>query len=460
MGDFPAMLAAEFRSQAIKAKQSIPALGIAMDDAKSAYKQCPARTPPVIATWSERDGSVRYHFSWAMPFGSLHRRFRSSRPNCSWLFRASPAKKLKLHTKPTKCKRKRLAQSQEELSTIVSLEHFRDKAKVMISPKPSRCQKFNGPKGRLPSGIASSLAGKLSFMCSSSFFGGIGRAPCAPLVRRANPDSLLGQDVDVTTTRFTGREGSVWAVRQPDNGRKTVVVRWTDDLTQTAFATLPAEEVKTTERWTPALDSTLNFFSTIFRPDVLPSRVIDVSDTHSPPIVLLCDASSESGIDEIGIVFHDTSTPHIAGVESSLILPEWLSNKIRPQQHSSAICPAELIAGVVALLTFRDECRGRRILLWTDNTAAFSGMVNGFSSSKAMQQASNLFHLTRAALQTDMWIEWVASDANISDIPSRNRGVGHTDEEAYRKLGLTSKPANCFSEKEWDDPLLLFDRLC
>ena len=67
MGDFPAMLAAEFRSQAIKAKQSIPALGIAMDDAKSAYKQCPARTPPVIATWSERDGSVRYHFSWAMP---------------------------------------------------------------------------------------------------------------------------------------------------------------------------------------------------------------------------------------------------------------------------------------------------------------------------------------------------------------------------------------------------------
>ena len=78
MGDFPAMLAAEFRSQAIKAKQSIPALGIAMDDAKSAYKQCPARTPPVIATWSERDGSVRYHFSWAMPFGSLHRRFRAS----------------------------------------------------------------------------------------------------------------------------------------------------------------------------------------------------------------------------------------------------------------------------------------------------------------------------------------------------------------------------------------------
>ena len=469
MGDFPAMLAAEFRSQAIKAKQSIPALGIAMDDAKSAYKQCPARTPPVIATWSERDGSVRYHFSWAMPFGSLHRRFRSSRPNCSWLFRASPAKKLKLHTKPTKCKRKRLAQSQEVLSTIVSLEHFRDKAKVMISPKPSRCQnvletmkqaKFNGPKGRLPSGIASSLAGKLSFMSSSSFFGGIGRAPCAPLVRRANPDSLLGQDVDVTTTRFAGREGSVWAVRKPDDGRKTVVVRWTDDLTQTAFATLPAEEVQTTERWTPALDSTLNFFSTIFRPDVLPSRVIDVSDTHSPPIVLLCDASSESGIDEIGIVFHDTSTPHIAGVESSLILPEWLSNKIRPQQHSSAICPAELIAGVVALLTFRDECRGRRILLWTDNTAAFSGMVNGFSSSKAMQQASNLFHLTRAALQTDMWIEWVASDANISDIPSRNRGVGHTDEEAYRKLGLTSKPANCFSEKEWDDPLLLFDRLC
>ena len=190
-----------------------------------------ARDSNMVRTRRQRPISLFLGYA----FGSLHRRFRSSRPNCSWLFRASPAKKLKLHTKPTKCKRKRLAQSQEVLGTIVSLEHFRDKAKVMISPKPSRCQKFNGPKGRLPSGIASSLAGKLSFMCSSSFFGGIGRAPCAPLVRRANPDSLLGQDVDVTTTRFTGREGSVWAVRQPDNGRKTVVVRWTDDLTQNSL---------------------------------------------------------------------------------------------------------------------------------------------------------------------------------------------------------------------------------
>ena len=58
-----------------------------------------------------------------------------------------------------------------------------------------------------------------------------------------------------------------------------------------------------------------------------------------------------------------------------------------------------------------------------------------------------------------MWTEWVASDANISDIPSRNQGRGHKDEEAFRQLGLTFVPAQCPSFDEWQDPVALFDKL-
>ena len=53
----------------------------------------------------------------------------------------------------------------------------------------------------------------------------------------------------------------------------------------------------------------------------------------------------------------------------------------------------------------------------------------------------------------------LASDANLRDIASRYRGLGLQDEDTCRKLGLACKPAVCFSETEWDGPLLLFDRV-
>ena len=358
---------------------------------------------------------------------------------------------------------------------MVSFKDLISKSQVHVAPKASRCEKVlasmqaakhDGPRGNLPSGLASSINGKLSFISVSSLFGGIGRAACLPFLRRAHPESLLGQDVEVTSGKAAGREGVVWKIRRPPasapvGSAPTAVVRWTDQTPGPLFGTLPITSVQVTDKWSDSLSAAHFFFQTIFRPTCLPRRTINVSAAPSEqPAVMLCDASSSAdGSDEIGVVFFDPAIPDHPGFYTFLTLPAWLSDFIRPQQESSAICPAELIAFIIGLLTFADKCHDRRVLAWSDNMAAFSCMVHGFSSSKAMSDASNIFHLTRAALQTDMWTEWVASDANISDIPSRNQGRGHKDEEAFRQLGLTFVPAQCPSFDEWQDPVALFDKL-
>jgi len=47
-------------------------------------------------------------------------------------------------------------------------------------------------------------------------------------------------------------------------------------------------------------------------------------------------------------------------------------------------------------------------------------MTTDYSSSKTMSRVSVMFHhLFVAALDIDLWVEWVNTDANIADPPSR-----------------------------------------
>ena len=48
-------------------------------------------------------------------------------------------------------------------------------------------------------------------------------------------------------------------------------------------------------------------------------------------------------------------------------------------------------------------------------------MINSYSSSAPMAEMGNLFHraIMIAVFVIDCWIEWVNSDANIADLPSR-----------------------------------------
>jgi hypothetical protein len=92
------------------------------------------------------------------------------------------------------------------------------------------------------------------------------------------------------------------------------------------------------------------------------------------------------------------------------------------------INPVELIGSLAALWTYRDLDRGRRVLLFQDNSTAFTLAISGYSESDIVREVAGLFHLSAAARNLSLWIEHTQTDAMLVDIPSRNSGFGHHHE--------------------------------
>ena len=83
-------------------------------------------------------------------------------------------------------------------------------------------------------------------------------------------------------------------------------------------------------------------------------------------------------------------------------------------------------------------------------------MITGYSSSKTMARVSALFHLFVAALDIDLWVEWVNTDANIADLPSRPLS-GRGELSKITPL-LADCPMIFISKTEFDDPALFFKK--
>jgi len=95
------------------------------------------------------------------------------------------------------------------------------------------------------------------------------------------------------------------------------------------------------------------------------------------------------------------------------------------------ICQGELvgIAGPYFCEALRHVFRGARVLHAADNKAANSGVIGAYSSVPDCAQLISGIHLQWARLGVIPWVEWVASEANLADLPSRGlfdllRGLG------------------------------------
>ena len=89
------------------------------------------------------------------------------------------------------------------------------------------------------------------------------------------------------------------------------------------------------------------------------------------------------------------------------------------KRADNQIMSLEILAIVVGLSTFTEELRGRKVILWSDNTGAESAARKGSAHSfdHCLLIHSIWFHAL--ANRMALWIERVASASNISDLPSR-----------------------------------------
>jgi hypothetical protein len=258
-----------------------------------------------------------------------------------------------------------------------------------------RCRIAN----RLTPGNAKSIKGKLSFLLQS-LFGRIGRAMALPLVLRCHESHGV--------THFS-----------------------------------------------PELKDMQFFLNIILEKGMRPSRKITLGAPARPHVLIWTDACDDNEYRGLGLVSADTddSSPHCT--MSSDVCPPWLLATFKAQ-CSWVICVLEMLAGLCGLLTLGQELRGRRVYFFCDNTAAWSSIITGYSSSKMMARVSALFQLFVAALDKDLWVEWVNTDANIADLPSRP--LSGRGELSKIIPPLVERPMISISEEEFNDPALFFKK--
>ena len=85
------------------------------------------------------------------------------------------------------------------------------------------------------------------------------------------------------------------------------------------------------------------------------------------------------------------------------------------------ICDLEEVALAAPYFSpqLAESLNGQQLLHFADNVAANCGAVNGRSSSPAMGRILYSLHMRWATERINPWIEFVKSEANLADDPSR-----------------------------------------
>ena len=130
------------------------------------------------------------------------------------------------------------------------------------------------------------------------------------------------------------------------------------------------------------------------------------------PVVLLTDAR--------GLPAHTGAVLSADGLlrYTSLAPPESVTSWFASRSDSQ-IMGLEILAVIVALSTFWPFIVGRTVLLFVDNTGGELAILRG--SAKSADHNSLVHGIWSAALigKVGLWVERVATDDNLSDLPSR-----------------------------------------
>jgi hypothetical protein len=483
--DWPALVASRIWHRAHVTGKAMPALAMSTDDVQHGYNNCPAQVPQVFCMWDEVAQAPRWHLAFVCGFGNAASVLSFCRPMEAiarfnarmfggfarayiddWLqpdylaagrsaqrclaalhkaigiplaacnheacgeCRDRPTPAQDSHP-PPRCKRQRFRQTQEALGVVCDLSTVQH-GFAQYWPTKDRCARVLGAlrqcktEHRLRARDAERIVGKLAFLTHSGVFGGVARGPTWPFYRRAHCRSIDQFDL-----------------------------------------------ADYSDAWHPRMTTALEFLEAILDPEALPKRRICFDNVQLPHVVAYSDAEgAEFGI---GLVMFDPMTPRLptdklagilaAGFWSTTTCPGWLMDRLRAahprDDDQGLINGVELIGAISLLLTFADVISDRHALLYQDNSTAFHCMVSGSSKSMALAGIANVYHCVVAALNPNVWVELVSTDAMIADVPSRMRSTAGPAPRTqdFLSLGLLERDAVFPTETEWDDPIRLYHSL-
>ena len=120
---------------------------------------------------------------------------------------------------------------------------------------------------------------------------------------------------------------------------------------------------------------------------------------------------------------------------ASLPVPTWVWRLLAPDRITH-IVQAELLAIIIAYWSFGARLRGRSVVHWCDNTGAIAAATGGGASRfPGADVLTCVLHLLLLGLRCRVHFEFVPSEANIADWPTRADKVGLIPE-----TGLSGPP--------------------
>ena len=169
----------------------------------------------------------------------------------------------------------------------------------------------------------------------------------------------------------------------------------------------------------------------------LPPKEFDMGVDPRPTVLIWSDAMWEAGEGKGGFVVYfppEGSRPAKVYYTEHVPGPEIISAFVHKETHIGQL---ELLYAVAPYTSLSAKLAGRRTIHFIDNTSAIAGLVKGYSSAPDSGLIVNAFHAYNLGLGAEAFFEYVRSEANVADAPSR----GMIDEmvEALRDGGIQAE---------------------
>ena len=241
-----------------------------------------------------------------------------------------------------------------------------------------------------------------------------------------------------------------------------------------------AEQPLDEEALSPGAEASLRFFSSLL-PE-LPPHEFRVARDDSPPPLVWSDARWEEGDPRPAGVGFVVAFPnpgvtsaqvaatvaeaaaandpfpgiaalreHFELVHGSADVPEsFMRGFVRRRQQIGQL---EILAALVVYLSLPGRFRrARRAMHWIDNTSAAAALSKGYSGVPDSARLVHAFHAHAAGLGCACYFEYVRSEANVSDRPSRtDLSTVWWDCGLGVEAGLISEPVDVVlpEERDW-----------
>ena len=183
----------------------------------------------------------------------------------------------------------------------------------------------------------------------------------------------------------------------------------------------------------------------------LPALRVPMAPMRSKPVLLYTDASFSCPRDASGrrtrratLGFYVNDPVTGAELWSRLVLPQSYYEYFAPDKRTY-IAQAELTVAVAVWYTLPSLLQDRAVMLFIDNVQALSAIIKGYAAQPDCAALVNCFHEAVFELRSPLWAEWVASEANIADWPTRDDKV-HLIPSTAKFIDMVLPPIERFKD--------------